>query len=98
MTIIAKKYFDELYTITPLTTAADLSEYALEQAIIQHKFKIEDFSTYILYLGRDLIGELIKLKSGYNLFKIEVVLQESLKDEWYLVNEKNKLIIYSPGV
>lgn len=95
--MIAKKYFDLLYTILPLYVAMDLSEHSLEQALVQHKFKLEEDQEYLLVLGRELISEIISLRSGYNLFKITVELQEDLIDDWYLVCDKTKTIIYSPG-
>jgi hypothetical protein len=95
--MINKKYFDKLYSIKPLTIAADLSECSLEQALIQQKFKLEDESKYTLLVGRHLLSEIMLIKSGYNLFRISIELQEDLVDEWYLVNELTKTIIYSPG-
>lgn len=95
--MIDKKYFKELYKIIPLNVAADLGEMWVEAALIEHKFKLEQDHKYTLVLGRYNISELLKINSGYKLFDITVELQEDLKDEWYLVCEQTKTIVYSPG-
>lgn len=95
--MIAKKYLDMLYTIKPICVAMDLSEHALEQSLVQHNFQLKQDFKYTLVLGRELISEIIKLNAGYNLFHIEIELQDGLIEEWYLVCEETKTIIYSPG-
>lgn len=95
--MIDEKYFIKLYTILPLSCAADLGECWLEQALLQHQFKLGVGHKYILYIGRELVSELLKIKAGYNLFDISVEIQDNLKDEWYIVNENTKTIVYSPG-
>ncbi len=96
--MINKDYLDMSYTIKPLNTAMDFSECALQEALIIHDFKINKKVGYILYLGKYNISELLTFNAGYNLFNIKIELQEDLNDEWYLVCEETKTIVYSPGV
>ncbi len=95
--MIAEKYFDLLYQISPLYIAMDLSDVSLEQALIQHKFNLEGGAKYSLIVGRDNISEIVSVTSGLKIFNIFIEIQEELRDEWYLVNEDTKLIVYSPG-
>lgn len=95
--MIDNKYFQGSYKILPLSINADLSEMSLEQALIQHNFKLESEDKYTLVIGRDYISDLLRIKNGYNLFDITVEIQVGLVDEWYLVCEQTKTIIYSPG-
>lgn len=95
--MIAKQYFDGLFNIIPLMYAADLSQTSLVQALVQHKFNLNDKKEYLLVLGRENIVDICKIAAGYNIFNIKVELQEVLRDEWYLVNNDTKTIVYSPG-
>lgn len=99
--MIKKEYFEGLYKIEPVPVAMDFSEAALEQALIQLKFDLNENAEYILYLGRDNIRSILKLNNGYNTFNIKVEIQEDLTDGWYLVKNKSPVavgIVYSPGV
>lgn len=94
--MIDVKYFDQLYSICPVTVACDLCEGSLEGALIQHKFLLDDRTEYILVCSRNAVEFLLKFTIG-GMFRISVEIQDNLKDEWYLVCPQTKLIIYSPG-
>lgn len=97
MTIIDKKYLERGFTLYPLVVWMDFSECALEQALVQLKFKLDDDTKYTLVIGRECISDILSFKNGFNIFNINIALQDDLEDEWYLVNEKSKIIIYSVG-
>lgn len=95
-----EKYSNKIkthYTVEKLYIDMDFSEGALEEALIRLNFKLGEYSEYVLYLGRENLREILKMSQGYNLFNISVELQEDLRDEWYLVDEVSKTIIYSEG-
>jgi len=94
--MLDKKYFRQLFKIIPLPVAMDLSECALEQALIQHEFQLNSDTEYTLVVGREAIEFILSLTAG-GLFHIKLEIQDGLRDEWYLVDEKKKLIVYSPG-
>jgi hypothetical protein len=73
----------------------DFSQCGLEQALIELKFKMG--AEYILHVGRDLLRDIINLTGGLQVFNIRLEIQDDLRDGWYVVDEENKSIVYSPG-
>jgi hypothetical protein len=85
------KYFKERYIMTPLRINADLSNAALELALVQLDFKLD--LVYTLCLSKNYIKFAHNILAGLGTIEIEVC--DNLENFWYVVDETNKKIIYS---
>lgn len=90
--MINSKYFDKFYTIKPLHFGSDLSRDALIASLNALKFTFED--EYILVCSSQYLDFLTGITNGLVNIKVNF---ENLDYAWYLVDEKTKTIIYSPG-
>ena len=93
--MINSMYYDGSYKILPLSVNMDFAQVSLEQALIELKFQLG--SKYILHVGRDCLRDIINITGGLQVFNIELNIQDNLRDDWYVVDNANKTIVYSPG-
>ena len=88
--MIEQKYFEGQYTMIPLTISADFSFEWLAKALLLLGV---DNLKYTLHIGEDNLSEVLDKK--ISVVDMEIVVQQGLKDGWYVV--KDKTIVYSPG-
>lgn len=92
--MINREYFEKLYKILPLNVQCDITKYSLQQALIDLKFDLE--KTYTVCLGRRNLEFMPNIVQG--VINLKLVLDDTIKDDfWYVIDDENKIIIYSPG-
>lgn len=93
---IDTKYLEQSYKVIPISVPMDFSETALETALIELNYEFG--AKYILHVGKWCLRDIINLTRGLHVFSIYIEIENDLIDEWYLVDKKNRAILYSPGV
>jgi len=87
------KFFEEKYSFSPLSYAADVSQCAVAQALSQLNIDLDN--EYVLFVNNNELSGLFAVCAGVKLTaKIDTTLKNI---SFYVVDPKNKQIIYSPG-
>lgn len=95
MSTTLEKFLSNRYTIKPLCVSADLSDAAVEQALIDLGCDLKNEKTYELVVHKSQL--VFSLHIGSILRIIFTLVDDIPKDSWYLVDKKDKVIVYSPG-
>lgn len=86
------KYFKDGYTFTRICVNCDLSICAIQQALIELNFKIEN--RYTLICSVQNLGVLTKLGE---IVDLDTEFEEGLGDAWALADLAARRLVYSMG-